>query len=83
MDAPDYEEQHAVLMAERSRLRDLDTIPDRWEPRPTGETWGGVWDALSPSQRGPWLARKGFRVTATREAVSVAHGGVVITVPIG
>ena len=83
LDDPDYDERYASLMAERSRLKDLDTTPDTWEPRPTGQTWGGLWDDLEPAERSRWLARQGFRVTATREAVTVMQGDVSAAVPIG
>jgi hypothetical protein len=73
-DADDYDERHAALRAERARLRALDTIPDRWEERPTGETWGSLWEALRASQRGRWLRDQGFAVTVTSERVSVAQG---------
>jgi DNA invertase Pin-like site-specific DNA recombinase len=82
-DGPDYDEQHAALRAELARLKDLDTIPDRWEPRPTGQTWGGVWDDLGPAERSRWLARQGFRVTATRMAVTVSQGDRSATVALG
>jgi DNA invertase Pin-like site-specific DNA recombinase len=71
---PGYAEQHAALTAEWGRLRDLDCTPDEWKELPTGQTWGQLWSALEPCQRGPWLQREGFAVTVSRERVSVAQG---------
>ena len=71
IDAPDYDERHAALMTELRRLRDLDTTPDRWELRPTSETWGGRWTGLSAAERGAWLAQHGFRVTPAKAEVVV------------
>ncbi len=42
-DSDDYDDDHAELMAERKRLRDLDATPDEWREEPTGETYGGKW----------------------------------------
>jgi DNA invertase Pin-like site-specific DNA recombinase len=80
-DGPDYGERHAALMAERARLKALDTTPDRWENRPTGQTWAGIWASIPVAQRGPWLADNGFRVTASKTEVSIAHAGIVIHGP--
>lgn len=74
VDDPDYGEKHAALMAEMTELKNLDTTPDTWELRPTGQTWGGLWDGLAPADRSRWLARQGFIVTATRMAVTVMQG---------
>lgn len=83
VDDPDYASKHADLMARLTELKNLDTTPDTWALRPTGQTWGGVWDDLEDSERAGWLRRKGFRVMATREAVSVMQGEVSATVPLG
>jgi DNA invertase Pin-like site-specific DNA recombinase len=74
IDAPDYDERYAALMAERARLKDLDTTPDTWALRPTGQTWGGLWDGLESAERSRWLARQGFSIQATRMAVTVSQG---------
>jgi hypothetical protein len=42
-DTEDYDDRHAALMAERKRLKDLDTTPDEWREEPTGETYGDKW----------------------------------------
>jgi DNA invertase Pin-like site-specific DNA recombinase len=83
VDDPDYSEKHAALMAELARLKDLDTTPDTWELRPTGQAWGEVWDGLEPADRGRWLARQGFTVRASRMAVTVSQGDRSATIPLG
>jgi DNA invertase Pin-like site-specific DNA recombinase len=77
-----YEARHGELMAELARLRTLDTTPDKWEPRPTGETWGQLWDGLQPYERGEWLVSQGFVVTLTPAAVTVVQGRVSRTLPL-
>jgi DNA invertase Pin-like site-specific DNA recombinase len=51
------DERRAALRAERKRLRGLPAVPDRWEPRETGETYAGQWAALAPAARRAWLKR--------------------------
>ena len=75
VDDPEYDERHAALMAERARIKGLDTTPDRWENRPSGQTWGGIWASIPVAGRGPWLADNGFRVTASKAKVTIAHAG--------
>ena len=44
MDDPEYEDKHAALLAERKRLMTLDTVPDKWERRLTGDTFASKWE---------------------------------------
>jgi hypothetical protein len=78
-----YDERHAALRAEQARLRDLDTIPDTWKLKPTGQTWGGLWDDMESPERSRWLARQGFTVQATRVAVTISQGDKSATIPLG
>ena len=71
IDAPDYDERHAALMTELRRLRDLDTTPDRWELRPTRETWGGRWTGPS---RAPLSAARGWPSTGSGSFAAKADG---------
>jgi DNA invertase Pin-like site-specific DNA recombinase len=59
------------LRAERDRLQALPVVPDRVEHVATGETYGQIWTRLSPTERGPWLRKRGYRVLATRERVVI------------
>ena len=56
-DLPDVEmdAELARLRAERDRLNGLESVPDRWERRPTGRTYGEVWQALDLAGRRAWL----------------------------
>lgn len=45
VDDPEYDAKHAALIAERARVKALDSIPDKWERRPTGETYASKWAA--------------------------------------
>jgi len=71
--AADYIAEVTRLMAERDRLSARPSVPDRWEVTETGRTYDQLWEALDPAERGPWLVRQGFRVTATREAVTLTQ----------
>lgn len=82
IDDADYDQKHAALLAERSRLRDLDVTPDVWEPRPTGDTWGSLWDALQPADRPGWLLAKGFTVRLASDRLTLIQGQVTRTVPL-
>lgn len=75
VDDDGYEGRHAALMAERARLKDLDTTPDAWELRPTGQTWGSVWNGLRMDERAAWLESKAFTVRASKTKVAVEQGG--------
>jgi DNA invertase Pin-like site-specific DNA recombinase len=83
VDDPEYGEKHAALIAEMTGLKNLDTIPDTWEPRPTGQTWGGLWDDLGTADRSKWLASHSFRVEASREAVTISQGDRSATIRLG
>ncbi len=79
VDDDEYERRHAVLMAERARLKDLDTTPDTWELRPTGQTWGSIWGGLGMAERAAWLESQEFTVRASKTQVAVRQGTEVHT----
>jgi DNA invertase Pin-like site-specific DNA recombinase len=64
----------AELRAERVRVAATEIIPDDVRPMPTGETYRQVWDRTPANERGPWLARNGFKVYASKAEVTVAQG---------
>jgi DNA invertase Pin-like site-specific DNA recombinase len=78
LDDDDYAGRHAALMAERARLKDLDTTPDKWELRPTGQTWGSIWGDLRMTDRAAWLERQEFTVRASKTKVTVVQGDVEV-----
>jgi DNA invertase Pin-like site-specific DNA recombinase len=62
------------LRAERDDYATRPDIPDTTERVSTGRTYLEEWNALSAAQRGPWLARHGFTVTAAKAGVTVRLG---------
>ena len=49
-------------------------VPDRVELTDTGERYSELWARTPLPERGPWLARHGFRVTASKAGVTVVQG---------
>ncbi len=72
--------ERARLRAEYSRVKDLPSVPDRWEDVPNGHTYAGLWEELSIPERGAWLIENRFTVVATNEAVTVSQGDVSATI---
>ena len=60
--APDYDEQHATLRRERSRLRSLPSESTQVAERPTARTVGNVWANLDDAQRREFLLVAGMKV---------------------
>jgi site-specific DNA recombinase len=83
-DLPDeeYDAELARLRAERDQVAATKLIPDTVELVPTGEKYLELWERTPVPERGPWLARHGFRVTACKTEVTVAQGTVVVTLPL-
>ena len=44
------------------------------------DTYLELWERLNDPERGPWLAEHGFRVTASKERVTVSQGPVSATI---
>lgn len=78
LDDDDYAGRHAALMAERARLKDLDTTPDKWVLRPTGQTWGSIWGDLRMTDRAAWLESEEFTVRASKAKVTIVQGDVEV-----
>lgn len=71
----EYDRRLAELRAERDRVAELPSVPDRTEETETGQTYADLWAGLEPSQRGAWLKAQGFRVEATRERLRLSQPG--------
>ena len=71
----EYDGELARLRAERKRLSALPSVPEQKVTEPGGETYKELWDALEDAQRGSWLKRHGFRVTASKTAVKITQPG--------
>lgn len=65
--------ERAKLRAEHDRLSSAPVTADVVVEEPTGQTYAELWEALSESERGPWLVRQGFRVEASRERVRLSQ----------
>lgn len=63
------------LWAAEDRLRELALTPedDHWAEVPTGELYADLYAATPRPDRGAWLVRYGFTVTADKELVTVRH----------
>lgn len=66
LDSPDYASQHAALMAERQRIKELPPVPGRTRIVLTGRTVGEAWESLDTQGRREFLADHGCHVTAER-----------------
>ena len=66
--------ERARLRAEHERVCNTTLIEDHVELVETDDTYLELWERLSDPERGPWLAEHGFRVTASKEHVTVSRG---------
>lgn len=71
--------ERARLRAEFDRVAHTERIPDEVKSVPTGEKYYAQWRGLSDAERGAWLVKHGFRVTASKEEVTVAQGSESVT----
>lgn len=65
---PDDEEdrQRSELRARREEIRNTPATEDRVELSDSGQVWSRIWKDTPDVERGPWLKRNGFRVTASK-----------------
>ena len=66
LDDEEYDRRLAELRAERDRVKAAEVVPDRVELTDTGEVYSELWARTPVPERGPWLARHGFRVYASK-----------------
>ena len=71
--------ERARLRAEHDRVANTKVIEDRVELVETDDTYLELWERLGPPQRGPWLVGHEFRITASRERVTVSQGPISAT----
>jgi hypothetical protein len=76
----EFDRRLAGLRAERDRIKAIPVRPDRVELTGTGERYSQLWEATPAAARGPWLARHGFRVCASRTGVTVEQGQATATI---
>jgi hypothetical protein len=79
LDDAEYDRRLSGLRAERDRIKAAEVVPDRVELADTGEVYAELWARTPVPGRGPWLARHGFAVTASKAAVQVTQGGFTAT----
>ncbi len=70
----DYDARLTELRAERDALAAAERVPDRAELAPAGYTFAEQWAAhASPAERAGWLQAQGFRLTASKQRLTVDH----------
>lgn len=74
--------ERARLRAEYDRVDALPSVPDRWEEVPNGHTYAQLWEETPRAERGAWLKRHGFTVTADKAEVTVSQKGISATLPL-
>lgn len=73
----EYDERLKELRAERDRLAELPSVPDRVERRPTGETYADKWRRLNVQERGTWLRERGLKIRAVKGFITVEDGDII------
>jgi hypothetical protein len=79
LDDEEYDRRLAGLRAERDQAQAAEVVPDRVELADTGEVYSDLWARTAAPGRGPWLARHGFEVYASKTQVKVVKGEYVVT----
>jgi site-specific DNA recombinase len=81
LDAPDYDERHAALRAERARLRALPATPDKVDRRKTGDTIGRYWATLqTDTDKRAFLLKHGV-VVRVRRGMTRDEDHIVLELP--
>jgi hypothetical protein len=80
LDWEEEDRERARLREEQKRIANTTVVEDRVELAETGDTYLELWERLSVQGRGPWLVEHGFRVTASKERVTVSQGPTTATV---
>ena len=78
----EYDRRLAGLRAERDRIRNIKVVPDRVELTDTGEVYSELWTRTEVPERGPWMAKNGFRAYASKAEVRIVLGEFTATVPL-
>jgi DNA invertase Pin-like site-specific DNA recombinase len=83
LDWEEEDRERARLRAEQTQVANTTVIEDRVELVETDDTYLELWERQSIQNRGSWLIEHGFRVTASKERVTVSQGDVSATVELG
>jgi DNA invertase Pin-like site-specific DNA recombinase len=82
LDDEEYDQRLAGLRAERDRIKATEIVPDRVELSDTGKVYSEQWASTPVPGRGPWLARHGFAVAASKTLVTVVQGTTTAEAPL-
>src|ERR1700730_4390855 len=74
LDWEEEDRERARLRAEQTRVAGTTVIEDTVELVETDDTYLELWERRSVHDRGPLLAEHGFRITASKERVTVSQG---------
>jgi DNA invertase Pin-like site-specific DNA recombinase len=83
LDWEEEDRERARLRAEQTQGANTTVIEDRVELVEIDNTYLELWERQSIQNRGSWLIEHGFRVTASKERVTVSQGPVSATVELG
>jgi hypothetical protein len=83
LDWKEEDHERARLRAEHDRVASTELVEDRVDLIETDVTYLELWERLGVPERGPWLVAQGFRVTASKEGVTVSQGDRSCTVALG
>jgi DNA invertase Pin-like site-specific DNA recombinase len=83
LDWEEEDRERARLRAEQTQVANTTVIEDQVELVETDDTYLELWERQSIQNRGSWLIEHGFRVTASKERVTVSQGDVSATVELG
>src|SRR5258708_13494607 len=83
LDWEEEDRERARLRAEQTQVANTTVIEDQVELVETDDTYLELWERQSIQDRGSWLIEHGFRVTASKERVTVSQGDVSAIVELG
>lgn len=83
LDWEEEDRERARLRTEQTQVADTKVIEDYVDLVETDDTYLELWERQSVQNRGAWLIEHGFRVTASKERVTVSQGPVSATVELG
>jgi len=80
LDWEEEDRERARLREEQKLIAGTTLVEDHVELVETGDTYLALWERLGIPERGSWLVEHGFRVTASKERVTVSQGPISTTV---
>lgn len=74
LDDSEYDRRLAEIRARRKTLENTPIIEDTITEQDSGERWSDLWEAVPVSERGPWLRKNGWKVTASKWEITIGQG---------